>query len=359
MMNTIGHTFKVTLFGSSHGEAVGCVLDGVPPGLTIDIEEVQREVDLRKPSDGIGTPRKEADIVEIVSGLRDGKASGTPLTIFIRNENRDSDKYKRFKNVPRPGHADMTQVSKYGQCVDIRGGGQFSGRMTAPLVAAGAIARALLSDLGIEIAAYTQSIGKVVDVKERSIQEIISRSRGNDVRAANEDVAETMRREILEACEDHDSVGGVVSCICDGVPVGLGEPFFDTVEGELSKIMFAIPAVKGIEFGAGFRAACMRGSEHNDPFVVVDGRLRTAKNDAGGVLGGISNGMPITFRVAFKPTASIAKQQRSVDRTTMEETDIKVEGRHDPCIVPRAVIVVEAAAALVLADLCVRGGFVD
>jgi chorismate synthase len=320
---------------------------------------VQREVDLRKPSDGIGTPRKEADIVEIVSGLRDGKASGTPLTIFIRNENRDSDKYKRFKNVPRPGHADMTQVSKYGQCVDIRGGGQFSGRMTAPLVAAGAIARALLSDLGIEIAAYTQSIGKVVDVKERSIQEIISRSRENDVRAANEDVAETMRREILEACEDHDSVGGVVSCICDGVPVGLGEPFFDTVEGELSKIMFAIPAVKGIEFGAGFRAACMRGSEHNDPFVVVDGRLRTAKNDAGGVLGGISNGMPITFRVAFKPTASIAKQQRSVDRTTMEETDIKVEGRHDPCIVPRAVIVVEAAAALVLADLCVRGGFVD
>ena len=168
-----------------------------------------------------------------------------------------------------------------------------------------------------------------------------------------------MRLEILEACEDHDSVGGVVSCICDGVPVGLGEPFFDTVEGEISKIMFAIPAVKGIEFGAGFRAAGMRGSEHNDPFVVIDGRLRTAKNDAGGVLGGITNGMPITFRVAFKPTASIAKEQRSVDRTTMEETGIKIEGRHDPCIVPRAVIVVEAAAALVLADLSVRGGFVD
>jgi chorismate synthase len=358
-MNTIGHTLKVTLFGSSHGEAVGCVMDGLPPGLAIDMEAVQKEVDLRKPSDGIGTPRKEADLVEIVSGVRDDKASGTPLTIFIRNENRDSDKYKRFKDVPRPGHADMTQVSKYGQCVDIRGGGQFSGRMTAPLVAAGAIARALLSDLGIEIAAYTQSIGKVVDVKEHSIQEIISRAKGNDVRAASEEVAETMRNEILEACEDHDSVGGVISCICDGVPVGLGEPFFDTVEGEISKIMFAIPAVKGIEFGAGFRAARMRGSEHNDPFVVIDGRLRTAKNDAGGVLGGISNGMPITFRVALKPTASIAKEQRSVDRTTMEETGIRIEGRHDPCIVPRAVIVVEAAAALVLADLCVRGGFVD
>lgn len=358
-MNTIGHTFKVTLFGSSHGEAVGCVLDGVPPGLTIDIGAVQREVDLRKPSEGIGTPRREADVVEIISGMRDGRSSGTPLTIFIRNENRDSDKYKRFKEVPRPGHADMTQVSKYGQCVDIRGGGQFSGRMTAPLVAAGAIARTLLSDLGVEIAAYTQSIGKVVDVKEHSIQEIISQAKGNDVRAANEEIAEMMRQEILEACEDHDSVGGVVSCICDGMPVGLGEPFFDTVEGEISKIMFSIPAVKGIEFGAGFRAASMRGSEHNDPFVVVDGRLRTAKNDAGGVLGGISNGMPITFRVAFKPTASIAKEQRSVNRTTMEETDIKIEGRHDPCIVPRAVIVVEAAAALVLADLSVRGGFVD
>lgn len=329
--------------------------------MTIDIGAVQREVDLRKPSEGIGTPRREADVVEIISGMRDGRSSGTPLTIFIRNENRDSDKYKRFKEVPRPGHADMTQVSKYGQCVDIRGGGQFSGRMTAPLVAAGAIARTLLSDLGVEIAAYTQSIGKVVDVKEHSIQEIISLSqaKGNDVRAANEEIAEMMRQEILEACEDHDSVGGVVSCICDGMPVGLGEPFFDTVEGEISKIMFSIPAVKGIEFGAGFRAASMRGSEHNDPFVVVDGRLRTAKNDAGGVLGGISNGMPITFRVAFKPTASIAKEQRSVNRTTMEETDIKIEGRHDPCIVPRAVIVVEAAAALVLADLSVRGGFVD
>jgi chorismate synthase len=358
-MNTIGHSLKVTLFGSSHGDAVGCVMDGVPPGLAIDIEAVQREVDLRKPADGIGTPRKEADVVEIVSGMRDGKASGTPLTIFIRNENRDSDKYKRFKDVPRPGHADMTQVSKYGQCVDIRGGGQFSGRMTAPLVAAGAIARGLLSDLGIEIAAYTQSIGRVVDVKEHSIHEIISQAKGNDVRAANGEIAEKMRKEILEACEDHDSVGGVVSCICDGMPVGLGEPFFDTVEGEISKIMFAIPAVKGIEFGAGFRAAHMRGSEHNDPFVVIDGRLRTAKNDAGGVLGGISNGMPITFRVAFKPTASIAKEQHSVDRTTMKETEIKIEGRHDPCIVPRAVIVVEAASALVLADLCIRGGFVD
>ena len=235
------------------------------------------------------------------------------------------------------------------------------GRDLDPQVAdRSAVARALLAATsGAVVRPETQSIGKVVDVKEHSIQEIISQAKGNDVRAANEEIAEMMRQEILEACEDHDSVGGVVSCICDGMPVGLGEPFFDTVEGEISKIMFSIPAVKGIEFGAGFRAASMRGSEHNDPFVVVDGRLRTAKNDAGGVLGGISNGMPITFRVAFKPTASIAKEQRSVNRTTMEETDIKIEGRHDPCIVPRAVIVVEAAAALVLADLSVRGGFVD
>ncbi len=295
-MNTIGHTFRVTLFGSSHGEAIGCVLDGIPPGLAVDIGAVQREVDLRRPSDGIGTPRKEADVVEIVSGIRDGRATGTPITIFIRNEDRDSDKYRRFKDVPRPGHADMTQVSKYGSCVDIRGGGQFSGRMTAPLVAAGAIARALLSDLGIEIAAYTQSIGRVVDVKEHSFQEIISRRpRGTMFGRPAKRSPDLCGTRSWRRARTMTASAVWSACICDGVPVGLGEPFFDTVEGEISKMMFAIPAVKGIEFGAGFRAACMRGSEHNDPFVVVDGRLRTAKNDSGGVLGGISNGMPINI----------------------------------------------------------------
>jgi chorismate synthase len=327
--------------------------------MEVDLNKVQEEMGLRRPAPGIGTPRQEEDLVEVLSGLKDGKSTGGPLTMFIRNRDRDSDKYKEFRSKPRPGHADQTAVSKYGECHDIRGGGQFSGRMTAALVAGGAVAKQLLAEHGVVVAAYTESIGRVVDVRRHSMQEILSCARTNDLRAAQEDVVEEMRQEIISARMEGDSVGGVVRCVIDGVPVGLGEPFFDTVEGELAKMVFSIPAVKGIEFGAGFRAAGMRGSEHNDPFIVVQGRLRTAKNDAGGVLGGISNGMPIEFRVAIKPTASIAREQRTVDLARMEETSITIEGRHDPCIAPRAVAVVEAAAALVMADLSIRGGFID
>lgn len=338
---------------------MGCVLDGVPPGMVLDLRQLREEMDLRRPAPGIGTSRQEADEVEILSGVKDGVATGGALTMFVRNRDRDSDKYKQFRDKPRPGHADQTAVAKYGECHDIRGGGQFSGRMTAALVAGGSVAKQLLAEHGIVVAAYTESIGRVVDARRHGIQDILSIARSNDLRAASENVIEAMRQEILAAREEGDSVGGVVHCFIDGAPVGLGEPFFDTVEGELAKMMFAIPAVKGIEFGAGFRAAAMRGSEHNDPFVVVQGRLRTAKNDAGGVLGGISNGMPIEFRIAIKPTASIAKEQRTVDLKKMEETSLTIEGRHDPCIAPRAVAVVEAAAALVMADLSIRGGIID
>lgn len=357
-MNTIGSELRLTLFGASHGPCVGAVLDGVPPGMMIDAGRIQSEVDLRRPRADIGTPRVEEDQVEVVSGILDGRSTGGPITLLVMNRDTDSKKYERFKTVPRPGHADLTARSKYSECVDLRGGGQFSGRMTVALVAAGSIAKMLLEEQGIRVAAFVRQIGSVRDDEERDVTTGVL-SRSNDVRAANEELAELMRKEIISAKEDGDSVGGVVECVVDGLPMGLGEPFFDTVEGELAKMMFAVPGVKGIEFGAGFRAASMRGSQHNDPFVLIDGKVRTAKNDAGGILGGITNGMPLVFRAAIKPTASIAKGQRSLDLKSGRQTELKIEGRHDPCIAPRAVPVIEGAAALVLADLSMRGGTVD
>lgn len=358
-MNTIGTAVRLTIFGSSHGEGVGCILDGLPPGIPISLADVQGAVDRRRPAEGIGTPRQEEDHVNILSGLKDGRTTGNAVTLFIANKDRDSSKYSKFKDTPRPGHADFTAVEKYGECHDIRGGGQFSGRMTAPIVAAGAIVLQLLHEQGIAIGAYAESVGSVIDARSRTMQEILTEARKNQLHAADAEVAELMRIEILKARDEGDSIGGTVRCRAEGIPVGVGEPFFDTVEGELAKFVFSIPAVKGVEFGAGFRACGMRGSECNDPFVVVDGRLRTTKNDAGGVLGGITNGMPLEFRAAFKPTASISRPQRTVDLRSMKEVEMRIEGRHDPCIVPRAVPVVEAATALVLADLMMRGGFID
>ncbi|MCG7843807.1 MAG: chorismate synthase [Methanomassiliicoccales archaeon] len=357
-MNTIGSELRLTLFGASHGTCVGAVLDGVPPGMIIDLGRLQNEVDLRKPSMGIGTPRAEEDRIEVLSGILNGQSTGGPITLVVMNRNIDSAKYEKFKTVPRPGHADLTARGKYSECADLRGGGQFSGRMTVGIVAAGAIAKMLLEERGVRVAAYLRQVGPVKDEEERSVTEAVL-SRSNEVRAAAPEMTEMMRAEILKAGKDGDSVGGVVQCIIDGLPMGLGEPFFDTVEGEISKMMFAVPGVKGIEFGAGFAAAGMRGSQHNDPFILVDGKVRTAKNDAGGILGGITNGMPLVFRVAIKPTASIARGQRSLDVKSGQQTELKIEGRHDPCIAPRAVAVVEAGAALVLADLSVRGGTVD
>jgi chorismate synthase len=334
------------------------VLDGVPPGIDVDRDDLQREVDLRKPSGALGTPRAEEDLVEILSGVVDGVSTGAPLTLFIANRDTDSSKYDRFKVVPRPGHADLTQLKKYGENADLRGGGQFSGRMTAPMVAAGAVAREMLRAIGVQVAAYTQRLGPIEDPVDRTLKEVRRQARDNPVRAADPEIALEMIQEIMEAKHEDDSVGGIVRCLAVGLPIGVGEPFFDSLEGELAKMIFAIPGVKGVEFGAGFRAAGMRGSEHNDSFVVEDGEIHTVTNNAGGVLGGLSNGMPLDVRVAFKPTASISKEQKSIDLERMEDTTIKVEGRHDPCIVPRAVIVVEAATALVLADLCLRGDFI-
>jgi chorismate synthase len=357
-LNTIGTALRLTVFGSSHGPGIGCVLDGVPSGLPIDRDDLQRELDLRRPSGALGTPRAEEDKVEILAGIKDGQSTGAPVMLFIANQDTDSSKYDKFRTTPRPGHADLTALKKYGEACDLRGGGQFSGRMTAPVVAAGAVAKDILRTINVQTAAYTERLGQVIDPEERTFKEVRRQARENPVRAADPAIALDMIHEIMEAKESGDSVGGVVRCLSLGLPIGVGEPYFDTLEGELAKMVFAIPGVKGIEFGAGFRAAGMRGSEHNDSFQVVDGEISTVTNNAGGVLGGLSNGMPLDFRVAFKPTASISLEQKSVDLERMEDTTIKVDGRHDPCIVPRAVVVVEAATALVLADLCLRGGFI-
>lgn len=356
-MNTIGTEFRITLFGSSHGPVVGCTIDGCPPGLPISAREIQNDLSLRRPVPGIGTPRREEDPVEIISGVVGSLSTGTPITITVANKDVDSSKYEKFKKIPRPGHADFPAIMRYGDSHDIRGGGQFSGRMTAPIVIAGTVAKSLLSTIGVEIVAYTQSIGGVVDDGAHSFQDVIDGRGRNPVRAATQEMASRMQEEILTAAEQKDSVGGIVRCQCEGLPVGVGEPFFDTLEGEASKMLFSIPGVRGVEFGSGFRAASMRGSEHNDPYAVQDERVITVTNNHGGVLGGMSTGMPLVLRVAFKPTASIAKEQESVDLTTMKETTLEIEGRHDPCIVPRAVVVVEASLAIVLADLCLRGGF--
>lgn len=356
-MNTLGTSFRITLFGSSHGPLVGCVIDGCPPGLELDMSALQREMDLRRPEKGIGTPRIEEDRVEILSGTHDGITTGTPICMVIRNRNVESEKYELFRRIPRPGHADYPALIKYGKFHDIRGGGQFSGRMTAALVAAGFVAKTLLSTIGVQMAAYTQAIGNIVDWSEHTLEEILHNRSANAVRAASPEIAEQMAEEILKARDEGDSVGGIIRLICTNLPVGVGEPFFDTLEGEVAKGLFSIPAVKGIEFGAGFRSSRMRGSEHNDQYIIKEGRIVTATNHAGGVLGGMSNGMPLDLKIAIKPTASIAKEQRSVDLEEMREVPLRIEGRHDPCIVPRAVIVVEGVTAICLADLCKRGGY--
>ena len=358
-MNSIGTLFRITLFGSSHGPCIGCVIDGIPPGTIIDELAMASDLQLRKPITGIGTPRKEDDMVEILSGAGGGRASGNPLTIVIRNANTDSSAYEKFRDVPRPGHADFTALSKYGEDVDIRGGGQFSGRMTAPIVAAGTIAKEILKSIGIRTGAYSQAIGKICDEGERALDDILQIRSANPARAADAILGSRMEEEILAVASEGDSVGGIIKCVCENLPIGVGEPFFDTLEGEISKMIFSIPGVKGVEFGSGFAAALMRGSVHNDTFDVYENGIVTLTNNAGGILGGISNGMPLEMRVCIKPTASIGKTQYSVSMPEMKRVELKIGGRHDPCIVPRAVPVVEAAVAITVADLCMRGDFIE
>jgi chorismate synthase len=357
MSNSAGVLFRITSFGESHGPSVGVVIDGCPAGLPLDAEDIQKEVDKRKPAPAAGgTPRSEEDRVEILSGIFNGRTTGAPLTMLVRNRNVESAPYDSIRFTPRPGHADYTAFVKYGGFNDHRGGGRFSGRVTVGLVMAGAVAKKLLDRINIEVLAYTAQIGHIKAV-EKSLDEIRQNVYRHPLRCADLAAADKMSEVIRQAAEAGDSLGGLIEGLALNLPAGLGEPLFDTLEGELAKMLFAVPAVKGVEFGAGFLMAEKRGSQNNDPFTIENGKVVTETNNAGGILGGLSSGMPLVVRVVVKPTPSISQKQKTVDLQKMQDdTELYVQGRHDVCIVPRAVIVVESVIAVTLCDLALRAG---
>ena len=343
----IGQKLRLSIFGQSHSEAIGMTLDGLPAGIEIDPDELQRFLNRRAPGQNDwSTPRKEEDRPDFLCGLKDGFTCGAPLTAVIHNNNTRPKDYSQLKITPRPGHADYTAEVKYRGFQDYSGGGHFSGRLTAPLCIAGGVVRQELRRHNIAVDAR---IAAIAGIRDESAFETSVADKAFPV--VDDKIGERMRAAIQNAREDGDSVGGVIECVVRGLPVGIGEPMFDGVENQIARLVFAVPAVKGIEFGAGFEAAKLRGSENNDPFLVKDGRIETAANHAGGILGGITNGMPLVFRAAVKPTPSISRAQQSVNLSTMEPQELRVTGRHDPCVVPRAVPVIEAAAALAVYDL--------
>lgn len=351
MSSSYGENLRIHIFGESHGPAVGVAVEGIPAGERVDLEELQRFLDRRAPGRSAwSTPRKEADVPEFLSGLREGRTCGTPLTAILKSANTRSGDYDALRDVPRPGHADYTAQVKYGGHQDYAGGGAFSGRLTAPLCIAGGICFQLLEKRGITVISRIASIGTVEDTTPLTVS-----TAGKPFPAADDAAGAAMQAAIAAAKAEGDSVGGVVECAVLGLPAGLGGPLFDGMEGRIASIVFGIPAVKGIEFGIGFEAARLRGSENNDPFTVENGQIRTVTNHCGGILGGITDGMPLTFRAAFKPTPSIAKEQRSVNLHTLTPEALRVVGRHDPCIVPRAVPCVEAAAAIAVYDALLGG----
>ncbi|KOY87409.1 chorismate synthase [bacterium 336/3] len=351
-MNIYGKIFRITTFGESHGIAVGVVIDGCPAGLEIDEGFIQKELDRRRPGQSaIVTQRKEADQIQIVSGVFEGKTTGMPITMLVWNEDAKSKDYSHISDKFRPSHADYTYQMKYG-FRDYRGGGRSSARETLARVAAGAVAKLILQKLGIEIQAYVSQVGKLK--LQKSYQDLdLSLTETNDIRCPDAQMAQQMIEYIKEIKKQGDTVGGVVSCICKNVPVGLGEPAFDKLHAELGKAMLSINAVKGFEYGSGFEGVEMLGSEHNDAFFVEDNQVHTKTNHSGGIQGGISNGEDIYFRVAFKPVATIMQEQESIN-DQKEATTVTGKGRHDPCVVPRAVPIVEAMTALVLVDFYLR-----
>lgn len=355
MSGVWGKNIKLSIFGESHGKGVGVVIDGLPPGLELNIDYINNEMERRAPGrNKISTPRAEGDNFEIISGYFNNKTTGTPLCSIIWNTNTKSKDYEAIKNIMRPGHGDYPGAIKYKGFNDYRGGGHFSGRLTAPLVFAGAIAKQILENHGILIGAHIKSIGSIKDkdFKHTSIEgNMLKKLNKKELPVIDDIIGEKMKKLILQAREERNSVGGVVEAAAINVPGGIGSPFFDSVESRLSHMLFSIPGVKGIEFGAGFSISEMKGSEANDEYYIENGKVKTYSNNNGGIIGGITNGMPIIFRVALKPTPSIGKSQKSVNMETKENVKIEVEGRHDPCIVPRALPVVEACTAIVLLDL--------
>ena len=350
MSSTFGNHLKLSIFGQSHGPAIGMTLDGIPAGLPVDTDALNVFLARRAPGQGAyATARKEADSPEFLSGIVEGFTCGAPIAAIIRNQNTRSGDYAELKDTPRPGHADLTAQIKYGGYQDVAGGGHFSGRLTAPLCIAGGLCKQWLERKGIRIAARLFSVGNITDTPmDATAPDLDAIATGFPV--TDTQIGEKMQEAIAAAKADGDSLGGVIECFATGLPAGLGDPMFEGLESRIAQIVFGIPAVKGVEFGAGFAATQMRGSENNDPILLADSKPVTATNHAGGILGGISNGMPLQFRVAIKPTPSIAKEQTSISLSNNEQKSLMIHGRHDPCIAPRAVPVVEAAAAIALYD---------
>ncbi len=342
----------MTAFGESHGEGVGVVLDGVPPGFPLSVEQIQSDMEKRRPGQSIYTTlRKEEDNVQVLSGIYNGRTTGGPLTLFVKNTDVQSSTYADVDRRPRPSHLDYTAHVKYKGYFDYRGGGFLSGRMTATMVMGGAVAKQILSSLGVQVYAFIRAIGGKNIPREPSREEIAENTYKSPVRCPVPEFSQSLEQAVLEARRDGDSLGAIVECVAFGVPPGYGEPIFDSAESKIAHAIFSVPAVKGIEFGAGFAISGMRGSTANDEFYVAEGRVLTRTNRNGGILGGITNGMPIQFRVAFKPTSSISKPQRTIDLNTLKEEIITVKGRHDPCVAIRGVIVIEDITCAVLADL--------
>ena len=355
--SSIGQHLILTSFGESHGKSIGAVLDGCPAGLEIDEKEIQTMLDFRKPGQNlISTQRKEGDVVEIISGVFRGYTTGSPITMVIWNSDQKSKDYENLRTKLRPGHSDYPAMIKYNQYNDYRGGGRFSGRLTATHVMGGAIARKLLKvTLGIETNSYTTQIGKTKFEKKIN-KKMIENIYKNEVRCPDTNTAEKMRANIMNAKKKGDSLGGIIESVTTNVPVGLGEPIFDSLESNLSKAIFSIPSVKGIEFGSGFAGSELTGSQNNDLYSIKNGKIITTTNNSGGILGGISNGMPITMRIAFKPASSITQKQSTVDIKSKKKATLQVKGRHDPCVVPRAPPVVDSLVALTIADHALIAG---
>ncbi|MDD6261830.1 MAG: chorismate synthase [Clostridiales bacterium] len=358
MSSDFGKNLRISVFGESHGRAIGVYIDGLPAGERIDAEELQRFMDRRAPGKNrLSTSRKETDAPTFLSGIVDGVIGGTPVCAVIQNSDQHSSDYSELADKPRPGHADLTAFLKWHGSADMRGGGHFSGRLTAPLCVAGGIAKQILARRGIFVGAHLASVGTVCDEAFPMLPspELFESIAKKAFPVISDEAGERMQAEIRSAAESCDSVGGVIECSAIGLPPGLGSPMFSGAENRLAGALFGIPAVKGVEFGSGFEGAKSRGSVNNDPFTVENGRIATATNNSGGILGGITTGMPLVLRVAVKPTPSIAVPQNTVSLSKMEPAELRIKGRHDPCIAHRAVPVVEAVTAAVILDMILEG----
>lgn len=356
--NTTGEIFKVTTFGASHGTALGATIDGCPAGLELTREDIQQELNKRRPgTSNITTPRDEKDQVEILSGIFNGKTDGTPITAIIRNKDQRSKNYDNLKNNPRPGHGDLCWQKKF-ENYDYRGGGRGSGRITIGHVIGGAVSKKLLEQHEITVTAHVTAIHTVKTDKKYTLKQIKENITKNNVRCADLEKAKKMEEAILKAKADGNSVGGVVEIIIDNIPVGLGQPVFDKLDGDLAKALMNIGAVKGVEIGLGFESSLLTGKEYNDQYYLEENKIKTETNNSGGILGGMSNGMPIILRIGVKPTPSVNGIQKTVNLLDNNESTIEIEGRHDPCICPRVTTVAESACSMVIADHMIRAGFI-